>query len=161
MSRLTLRDVIDSDLQIFFEHQLDSEANQMAAFTSENPGDEDAFLNHWRKIRFDNANRIKTIVLDESIVAGYVSSYPDPDLGQLEVAYWIGKDYWGRGIATNALSEFLDNFQKTRPIFARVAKDNLGSFRVLQKCNFKVVGEGRGFANARGKETEEFILKLD
>ncbi len=133
----------------------------MAAFTSEKPNDKDAFLNHWRKIRSDNASGMKTIILDESIIAGYVLSYQDLDLGQLEVAYWIGKDYWGRGVATRALAEFLNNFQKTRPIFARVAKDNLGSFRVLQKCNFKVVGEGKGFANARGKEVEEFVLKLE
>jgi RimJ/RimL family protein N-acetyltransferase len=159
--RVTLRDVIESDISIFFEQQLDSEANWMAAFTSANPHDREAFLNHWRMIRSnDNAGGIKTIELDESIVAGYVLSYHDVDLGQLEVAYWIGRDYWGRGVATKALYEFLNNFQKSRPIFARVAKDNLGSLRVLQKCNFKVVGEGKGFANARGKETEEFVLKL-
>jgi RimJ/RimL family protein N-acetyltransferase len=40
-----------------------------------------------------------------------------------------------------------------------VAKDNLASRRVLEKCGFTVCGEGRGYANARGMEIEEFILR--
>jgi RimJ/RimL family protein N-acetyltransferase len=42
-----------------------------------------------------------------------------------------------------------------------VAKDNLASRRVLEKCGFTVCGEGRGYANARGMEIEEFILRQD
>ena len=48
-----------------------------------------------------------------------------------------------------------------RPIFARAAKDNIGSVRVLQKCDFKIIGEDKGFAEGRGQETEEYILRLD
>lgn len=157
---IILRDVVESDLLVFFEQQLDREANEMDAFTSKDPNDKVAFLDHWKKIRSDNAIVIKTVVIDEDKVAGYVLSYPDLDLGQPEAAYWIGKEYWGKGIATRALSEFL-NLQKIRPIFARVVKDNFPSFSVLQKCNFKVVGEGKGFANARGREIEELVLKLE
>jgi len=32
---------------------------------------------------------------------------------------------------------------------------------VLQKCGFKIVGKDKGFANGRGEETEECILRLD
>jgi len=45
-------------------------------------------------------------------------------------------------------------------MYARVAKDNLGSRRVLKKCGFKVIGESKGFANARGEEIEELLLEL-
>ena len=129
----------------------------MAAFTSENPGDGDAFLDHWKKIMADNTSTIGTIVFDGK-VAGYVSKYRDED--RPEVTYWIGRDYWGRGIATAALKKFLQTVRE-RPLYARVAKDNAGSFRVLEKCGFRVSGEGSGYANARREITAEYIMSLE
>lgn len=72
---------------------------------------------------------------------------------------WIGKEYWGKGIATRALAELLDHV-KVRPRYARAAKDNIASIRALEKCGFAITGEGKGFSNARGVEVEEFILQL-
>ncbi|MCX6099824.1 MAG: GNAT family N-acetyltransferase [Candidatus Bipolaricaulota bacterium] len=91
-------------------------------------------------------------------VVGSVLSYEEA--GKPEVSYWIGKEYWGKGFATRALSDLLVHGNKTRPIYARVARDNLGSRRVLEKCGFKIIGEARGFANARGEEIEELLLEL-
>jgi len=48
-----------------------------------------------------------------------------------------------------------------RPIFASAATDNIGSIRVLQKCRSKIIGKNRDFANGRGEDTEEYILRLD
>ncbi|MFL5662957.1 MAG: GNAT family N-acetyltransferase [Ktedonobacteraceae bacterium] len=98
-----LRDVMMSDLPIFFDQQLDSDANQMAAFTTRDPADRDAFM---------------------------------------------------------ALSAFLFHV-KVRPLYARAAKDNIASLRVLEKCRFTLIGKDKGFSNARGEEVEEFILRLD
>lgn len=156
--RIELRDAAESDLPLFFEFQSDREANQMAAFTAKDPADKGAFLDHWAKILSDSTVRVQT-VLSEGQVVGHVASYTDRDFGKLEVTYWIGREYWGRGIATEALLGFLEK-ARTRPIYARAAKDNVASLRVLQKCGFEVVGEGKGFANARGRETEELVLKL-
>jgi [ribosomal protein S5]-alanine N-acetyltransferase len=50
--------------------------------------------------------------------------------------------------------------ENTRPIFGRVAFDNIGSQRVLGKCGFVKIGADRGFASMRGEEIEEFIYKL-
>lgn len=155
---ILLRDVTISDLPIFFDNQLDPDANYMAAFTAKDPADRDAFMAHWHKILSDETNTIKTILFDGH-VAGSVSSYRNEELGQPEVTYWIGKNYWGQGVATRALSAFLDHF-KVRPVYGRAAKDNIASLRVLEKCGFTRIGEGKGFANARGKEVEEFILTL-
>lgn len=152
---LILRDVIDTDLPIFFEHQLDADANYMAAFTTKNPADQAAFAAHWHKILADTTTIIKTIVCPEH-VAGYVSSYEEA--GRPEVTYWLGKGYWGRSIATRALREFLTHANPLRPIHARVAKDNHGSLRVLQKCGFTISGEDAGFAHARGQEVAEYLL---
>jgi RimJ/RimL family protein N-acetyltransferase len=153
-----LRDVTMSDLPIFFDHQREPEANWMAAFTIEDPANWDAFMAHWTKILGDETITIQTILFDGQ-VAGSVLSYRDED-EQPEVSYWIGKPYWGKGITTRALSAFLEHI-KARPLYARAAQDNIGSLRVLEKCGFTRIGEGRGFAEARGEEVEEFLLRLD
>jgi len=151
-----LRDVTEDDLPTFFDHQRDPGANHMAAFTARDPSDRDAFAAHWIKILGDESIMVKTILFDGR-VAGHVLSFEQ--FGEREVSYWIGKKYWGKGIATVALSEFLGNV-KTRPLHARAAKDNAASIRVLEKCGFVISGEDRGFSNARGKEVEELVLKL-
>lgn len=155
--RILLRDVRESDLSTFFKQQLDRTANYMAAFTSKDPTDRDAFTAHWTKILNDDTITKKTILF-EGQVAGHIASFER--FGKPEVTYWIGKEYWGKGIATKALSEFLD-YLKTRPLYARAAKDNIASIRVLEKCGFTISGEDKGFSNARGEEVEEFILKLN
>lgn len=156
-SDLLLRDVVEEDLPIFFEQQSDPEANYMAAFTAKDPTNREAFTAHWNRIMADATVIIKTIVCDGQVV-GSVLSYEES--GKPEVSYWIGKAYWGQGIATRALAAFLARANKTRPIYARVAKDNLGSLRVLEKCGFRITGQAKGFANARGQEVEELILEL-
>lgn len=156
MSNVTLREVLPSDLPIFFEYNRDPVAVHMAAFTNADPNDRTAFDAHWARILAapDVVNR--TIVVDDGRVAGSVASYVME--GETEVTYWLGRDFWGRGIATAALAEFLKE-QTVRPIFARAAKDNAGSLRVLQKCGFVIIGEDRGYANGRGGEIEEYILE--
>jgi RimJ/RimL family protein N-acetyltransferase len=52
-----------------------------------------------------------------------------------EVGYWIDRAFWGRGVATEALSAFLC-LEHIRPLYAGVAKHNVASIRVLQKCGF-------------------------
>lgn len=154
---LRLREVIETDILIFFEQELDPEANFMAAFTAKDPTNLEAFTVHWSRILADTTVIIKTIVLDDR-VAGSVLSYEDN--GKTEVSYWLGKEFWGQGIATPALREFLAHVNQARPIYARAAKDNLRSLRVLQKCGFLVIGEAKGFANARCQEIEEMLLEL-
>jgi RimJ/RimL family protein N-acetyltransferase len=156
-SDVLLRDVTEGDLPIFFEQQLDSDANFMAAFTAKDPANREAFTAHWNRILADTTVIIKTIVCDGQVV-GHVLSYEES--GKPEVSYWIGKAYWGQGIATRALAAFLTYANQTRPIYARVAKDNFGSLRVLEKCGFRITGSAKGFANARGEEIEELILEL-
>jgi RimJ/RimL family protein N-acetyltransferase len=155
-SRVLLRDVTEGDLPTFFEQQLDPIANRMAAFTAKDPADRDAFTAHWARIMADDTITIQTILFDGR-VAGHVAGFHR--FGKPEVTYWIGKEYWGKGIATEALSQFLRTL-KARPLYARAAKDNAASIRVLQKCGFTIAGEDRGFSDTRGEEVEEFILEL-
>lgn len=154
---VVLRDVAEDDLPILFAHQLDSDANRMAAFTAHDPTDWDAFTTHWRRMLGNETITNKAVVFDGQ-VAGHVSCFEH--VGARHVGYWIGKGYWGKGIATAALSEFLD-YVRARPLYARVAKDNIASIRVLKKCGFTISGEDSGFSNARGAEVEEFIFTLE
>lgn len=155
---ITLRKVEPSDLDIFFEQQLDPEAIRMAAFvSSRDPKDRAAFNAHWEKILSSPGITMRTIVADGK-VAGHSSCYPLE--GNFEATYWLGREFWGKGLATQALEGIL-RLVTHRPITARAAKDNLGSVRVLQKCGFQIVGEDKGFAIGRGGETEEYLFRLD
>ena len=150
-SDVRLRDVVEADLPIFFEHQLDPEATRMAAFSSR---DRQAFMTHWRtRILTDETAAKQTILVDEQ-VAGNIVSWEQ--FGEREVGYWIGRDYWGKGVATKALAAFLEQVT-ARPLYAHVAKHNVGSRRVLEKCGFTICGESAG---AGGEEVEEIVLKL-
>jgi RimJ/RimL family protein N-acetyltransferase len=148
-----LRDVIEADLPIFFEHQLDPEATRMAAFPSR---DKDAFMAHWAKILADETGGKQTILVDGQ-VAGNVVSWGA--LGERDVGYWIGRQYWGQGVATKALAAFL-SYETIRPLYAHVAKHNIGSQRVLEKCGFSICGEEQGVSVAGGDEVDEIIMKL-
>lgn len=158
MLDVELRDVTESDVLVFFEQQRDPTANHMAAFTAKDPADKGAFAAKWTRIRGDEAITKKT-VLFEGRAAGNVVAFVAPWSGKPEVSYWLGKEFWGKGIATTALKLFL-TVVTTRPLYARAAKDHAASIRVLEKCGFTISGSARGFANARDAEVEEVILEL-
>lgn len=155
-SNVTLREVIESDLPIFFIYQLDPAANRMAAFTHKDPSDWDAFMAHWTKILADSSIVKRTILFDGQVV-GNIGGFQLE--GKPNLTYWIGREHWGQGIATQALSAFLD-LVEARPLYASAARDNFASIRVLEKCGFTITGYERGFANARGEEIEEAMLEL-
>jgi RimJ/RimL family protein N-acetyltransferase len=150
-----LRPVEDEDLDVFFEHGRDSEAVFMAAFSSSDPHDRVAFDQHWARIRGNPEIRVRTIVRD-GVAVGNVASFMR-GLAR-EVTYWIGRGWWGQGIATAALRAFL--VETGRPVFGRTAFDNVGSQRVLQKCGFVEVGRETGYAAARGQAIEEIVWAL-
>jgi RimJ/RimL family protein N-acetyltransferase len=150
---ILLRAVIASDLPIFFEQQFDPVANQMAAFPAR---DRDAFMAHWITILADEANILKTIVYNDQ-VAGNIVSWQHS--GEQEIGYWLGREFWDKGIATQALTAFLE-IVTPRPLYAYVAKHNLASIRVLEKCGFTITGEAQALASMSGEEVKEVILIL-
>ncbi len=141
--KVLLRDVTEDDLPIFFEQQLEPIATQMASFSAR---DREPFMALWANVLRDNAI-FKQAILFNGHVAGNIVSWEQS--GEREVGYWIGKEYWGKGVATQALSTFLEQV-KARPLYAHVARNNVGSFRVLQKCGFTILSE----------DPEEYILEL-
>jgi RimJ/RimL family protein N-acetyltransferase len=106
----------------------------MVAFNSR---DRAAFDQHWAKLLADDSLLKKTITVDGE-VAGNIGSWTSE--GKRELGYWLDRAYWGRGVATEALSAFLC-LEQIRPLHAGVAKHNAGSIRVLEKCGFKFHSE--------------------
>jgi RimJ/RimL family protein N-acetyltransferase len=135
--------MITDDLPIFFEHQLDPVATGMADFPAR---EREPYMENWAKILGDESIIKQTILFNEQ-VAGNIVSWEQS--GEREVGYWIGKEHWGKGIGTRALSEFL-RIVSTRPLFAHVAKLNIGSYRVLEKNGFMTSSQ----------DAEEYIMKL-
>ena len=153
---ILLRDVIAGDLPIFFEQQLDPLADQMAAFPAR---DREAFMAHWARILAVESNILKTILFDGQ-VAGNIVSWEQPSEGsKREDGYWLGREFWGKGIATRALTLFLEQVT-ARPLYAHVARHNLASIRVLEKCGFTIAGEDKWSSSAPGQEVEGVILVL-
>jgi RimJ/RimL family protein N-acetyltransferase len=134
-----LRDVREADLAVFFEQQLDPEATRMAAFPAR---DREAFVAHWERILVDEEVTARAIVADGAVAGNIVSFRHD---GRTEVGYWLGREFWGRGIASRALAEFVRVVDE-RPLHAAVAKHNIPSMRVLEKCGFVRRGEEDGMA---------------
>ena len=148
-----LRDVELSDLPIFFEQQKEPQANRMAAIPAREQG---PFTAHWRKILTDESNIIQTITCDGRVAGNVVSFEQD---GMREVGYWLGVDYWGKGIATQALTEFLKKID-ARPLYGHVARHNIASRRVLEKCGFEVIGEDESPFSPGGEPVDEYIMVL-
>jgi RimJ/RimL family protein N-acetyltransferase len=126
---MELRAVVEDDIETFYQHQTDPEASAMAAF----PIRERAVVfESWRRnlARQDNVSR--TIVVDGA-VAGNIVSWKDDNRRLL--GYWIGREFWGRGVATAGLEQFIAEIRE-RPLFAFVAASNVGSIRVLEKNGF-------------------------
>lgn len=134
---MELREVSREDLTVFFEHQHDVEAAALAAFPSR---DREAFDAHWLRILADPEAVVRTVVVAGE-AAGNVVSWRTEE-GR-EVGYWLGREFWGRGHATEALRQFLALVPE-RPLFAHVAPHNAGSLRVLEKCGFTPIGEADG-----------------
>jgi RimJ/RimL family protein N-acetyltransferase len=151
---IRLRDVAAGDLPVFYEHQLDPEAIRMAVFESR---DRDAFMAHWNRIVADPTLITRTVTVDGA-VAGNVVCFDQA--GQRLVGYWIGREYWGRGVATRALALLLDVVDE-RPLFAHVATTNVASRRVLEKCGFTMSGEPDSPTILTSSDgVEEFLMEL-
>jgi RimJ/RimL family protein N-acetyltransferase len=143
-----LRETLEADLPILFDHQRDPLANEMAAFP---PRDWEAFIAHQAKIRADPAAITRIIVVDGD-VAGWVACWGDDERA---VGFWVGREHWGKGVATAALAAFIEIVGE-RPLVAHVAVHNVGSRRVLEKCGFEEIDRV-----GADDDVEEIVLQLN
>jgi RimJ/RimL family protein N-acetyltransferase len=131
---MSLRPVEDGDLEAFYAHQADRDAAALADVPSR---DRAAFDEHWARLRADPEIVMRAIETEDG-VAGYVFTFISG--GDRVVGYWLGREHWGRGIASQALAEFLALVTE-RPLRASVARANRASIRVLEKNGFGLLRE--------------------
>ena len=155
-NNIILTETEEKELSIFFQFQLDEEASYLAAFTSKDSGNKAAYIEKYTKLLADPTINMRTIKANGEIVGSIAKFVLE---GKAEITYWIDRKFWGQGIATAALKELL-KIERTRPIYGRVAFDNYGSQKTLEKCGFVKIGEDSGFANARQTEIKEYIYQL-
>lgn len=148
-----LRDVAEADLDVFYEQQLDPEATAMALFPAR---DREAFDAHWRRLLADDSV-VKRTIVDEGAVAGNLGVWEQE--GRLLVGYWLGREFWGRGLATAALAELVEELD-ARPLHAWVAASNVGSIRVLEKCGFVEIERRAEHDEHVGGVVEEILYRL-
>jgi RimJ/RimL family protein N-acetyltransferase len=152
---VSIRPVDDADLAAFYDHQADPVANRLAAFPART---REEFLAHWARIRADPTVVHRTVVVDGR-VAGSVSSWAE-ESGRRLVGYWLGREFWGRGVATAGLGLFLAELP-WRPVYAHVAAHNAGSIRVLEKCGFTPVAPGQPGWAPSVDDVAEHVYTLD
>lgn len=152
-AHVSLRQIEQSDLPAIFEVQLDAESNQMA-FT--HPRSKEEFDTHWKESLADPKVVVRAVVAGESL-AGCIACFNSEDKNC--IGYWIGKRFWGMGIATSALKLLLTEVE-TRPLHSRVAITNAASIRVFEKCGFREIGREWSPASDCYVECEEMIMEL-
>lgn len=152
-AEVRLRSVELNDLPLLYGFQLDLESNEMA-FT--HPRSAEDFDAHWSKILRDPSVVVRAIVACDSLV-GCISCFESD--GQHHLGYWVGKEFWGREIASRALKLLLEEV-RTRPLHSRVAVSNIASIRVLEKSGFQEVRRGMSPATVRYVACEEVVMKL-
>lgn len=77
-----------------------------------------------------------------------------------EMGYWVGEEYWGKGIATKAIKKFTKEvFRKfkLKRVEAYPYSYNKASQRVLEKAGYKLEGERRKAAKHHGKWLDDKI----
>ena len=126
---IDLRPVAEDDLEVFYQQQADPEASAMAVFPIR---EREVLFENWRR-NLARADAVNRTILVDGAVAGHVVSW-ESDERRL-VGYWLGREFWGRGVATAAVAALLEEIP-VRPLFAYVATSNIGSIRVLEKNGF-------------------------
>jgi RimJ/RimL family protein N-acetyltransferase len=136
VTKILLRPTVEADLPILFQQQLDPQAVAMSAYPSKDRGE---FMRHWEGI-LKSKNVIARTILYKEKIAGHILCWKEGKYEQ-RVGYWVGKEFWRRGIASAAVTEFL-LLVKIRPLLAEVANHNTASKRVLEKSGFELLNEG-------------------
>ncbi|WP_162143734.1 GNAT family N-acetyltransferase [Hellea balneolensis] len=105
------------------------------------------------------------ITIDGGELIGVMDLFRSAPDAALELGYWIGKPYWGRGYSTEAAKAIITEARKTLGVKALMAgafADNPASLRVLEKLGFKPTGEEEMyFSMGRMKKARSISFRLD
>lgn len=100
---------------------------------------------------------------DEAV--GGIGFTLQPDVGHrsAEIGYWLGEEFWGRGIGTEALKAVTEyafaNFDICR-IFAHVFEWNGASARVLEKAGYTFEGRLLKSVTKEGQTIDQLMYAV-
>jgi ribosomal-protein-alanine N-acetyltransferase len=110
----------------------------------------------------DQPRKIFCIEIDGAAVGGIgirIAEDIHRHVGQL--GYWLGEEFWGRGIMTEAVSEFVNYCFKKFPlhrVYAEAYANNPASARVLEKAGFVLEGRLRKNVVKDGKILDSLLF---
>jgi RimJ/RimL family protein N-acetyltransferase len=134
MSEVVLRDLVEADLEVLYEQQREEEAVRRAQFPAR---DREPFMTHWRtKVLADPANAVQIVVAGSEVAGSFMAWWRDD---RRFIGYWLGQRFWGRGVGTAALRQFLQR-EQIRPLYADPFIGNTASVKLLERCGFHRVG---------------------
>ncbi|MDX2542288.1 GNAT family protein [Streptomyces sp. WI04-05B] len=148
-----LRDVTEADLEFLFVSENDPEAVRRSRFT---PRPRDAFMRHWKSRILGDSTVFVQLVTVDGEPAGSIVAWWEGEQGvggDRFVGYWLARPYWGRGVGTVALGQFLRR-ETHRPLYADPFAGNTASVRLLEKHGFRRTG------TVRHGEDEHIMLVL-
>ncbi|MEV4217272.1 GNAT family N-acetyltransferase [Nonomuraea sp. NPDC049725] len=129
-----LRDVTEADLGTFHEQECDPEAVSRARWR---PREREAFMAHWKaNVLGDPGCLVQAVTVDGALAGNVVAWWHGE---RRFVGYWLGREFWGKGVGTLALTRFLE-LERERPLHADPHEGNAGSVRLLERCGFRRTG---------------------
>lgn len=157
---ITLRNFKKNDVESLTRHANNENIARSLSHRFPSPFSENDALK-WITTGAKNNGIHKAIDLNgECIGSVGITFQPGEHSHCAEIGYWIGEEYWGNGIATDALSQMIDiTFVTTNIIrlFAKVFSSNKASMRVLAKCGFKLEGICERAVYKNGQYLDEHI----
>lgn len=155
---ITLRPTTEGDLRLIHSFEIDPRANELAG---SKPRDWPTFAARWAVILADKDGTVTgvtpRVILADGVPVGSVNLSPFE--GPMSIGYWIGREHWGRGIATRAVELMLHECPQ-RPIFATASASNTASLRVLAKNGFAEVSRCATPESERAVARETVTLVL-
>ncbi|NRA72982.1 MAG: GNAT family N-acetyltransferase [Gammaproteobacteria bacterium] len=139
---ITLRSFKNSDIDLLVSYLNDNEVTQYITGAIPQPYTEtDA---QWWVNNSMNSEFTKAVEFNGTFVGCISAKRGEFEYSRsAELGYWIGREFWNQGIATQAVQEFTELLFKTTNIvrlFVSVVSINTGSIRILDKNGYVLEG---------------------
>lgn len=151
---IALREYADSDLERLVQLANNENVSRYLVYTFPYPYTRND-AEWWISTGSKQNGTIARVVEYQGLFVGSVGITPQGGWREhlAEIGYWVGEDYWGKGIATAALSQMTEYGFKTRNIrklYATALAPNIPSMRVLEKCGYQREGILKGEVQKNG-----------
>jgi RimJ/RimL family protein N-acetyltransferase len=103
------------------------------------------------------------ILRQRNELVGVIGLVPHDEAQSAELGYYVGRAYWGQGLATEAAEAIVRTGREAMgygKLTSRYHADNPASGRVLTKLGFKAVGRSNYPCLAEGKDKPSIDVEL-